>query len=165
MLKPLTFLTAALVAMPGPAAAASLVHFSMAGEHSAEFDLRQSPTPASFVTGSSFVLDGIAGTFENAAGTASIRFFNDSLGGGLEIIGDFVGHYNQLYAGSERAPSIYTGDYQLIDAATRGQSGLIIFPNGSIADVPEPAGWVMLVAGFGLVGSALRRRPAIAGAR
>jgi hypothetical protein len=37
-----------------------------------------------------------------------------------------------------------------------GQSG-----NQVLASVPEPASWVTLIAGFGLVGAALRRRKAV----
>lgn len=33
---------------------------------------------------------------------------------------------------------------------------------GNITAVPEPASWAMLVVGFGLAGTALRRRPAVA---
>jgi CHRD domain/PEP-CTERM motif len=34
---------------------------------------------------------------------------------------------------------------------------------GNLAAVPEPASWAMMLAGFGLVGAALRRRVAVAG--
>ncbi|QXQ08680.1 PEPxxWA-CTERM sorting domain-containing protein [Sphingosinicellaceae bacterium] len=33
-----------------------------------------------------------------------------------------------------------------------------------VAGVPEPATWAMLIIGFGLVGSAMRRRPVVAAA-
>ncbi len=42
---------------------------------------------------------------------------------------------------------------------TEGRSGVAIIAS---ANVPEPASWAMLVAGFGLVGSVMRRRVASA---
>lgn len=56
--------------------------------------------------------------------------------------------------------------YQSIDAPTlnlRGASGIgvgAIVPTTDI--VPEPATWAMMIAGFGLVGAALRRREGMA---
>ena len=37
-------------------------------------------------------------------------------------------------------------------------------PNVLISDVPEPASWAMLIAGFGLTGAAMRRRRSVAAA-
>ena len=155
-----TALVAALLGAALPAGAATLVRFDIAGAHSASFDILEAPVPASFTAGASFVLDTVHGTFEGVAGTRDVRFFNDSLGGGLQIVGDFTGHYNQLYRGPESGPTIYTGDYQLIDAATGGASGLIIYEDGST--VAEPATWALLVAGFALTGGVARRRSAAA---
>lgn len=154
MLKPL--LVATMIAFAAPATAATFVQIDIAGEHSASFDIRKSPTPSSFAIGDSFVLNAVEGSFEGAAGSPAIRFFNDTRGGGLEIVGDFVGHYNQLYSGSESKPTIYTGDFQLIDASTGGTSGLIIFETAAI--VPEASAWTMMSAGFGLSGALFRRR-------
>ncbi len=39
-----------------------------------------------------------------------------------------------------------------------GRSVLSSFGTGTIASVPEPAQWAVMVAGFGLVGATLRRR-------
>jgi PEP-CTERM motif len=39
-----------------------------------------------------------------------------------------------------------------------GIDNLTIGSEGSIAAVPEPASWALMIAGFGLVGSAMRRR-------
>ena len=42
--------------------------------------------------------------------------------------------------------------------------GYYVLDNVSVAAVPEAATWVMLIAGFGLVGTAMRRRSAAAAA-
>lgn len=52
------------------------------------------------------------------------------------------------------APGVMTRDYATPALALN--AGLVV-PNG-IGAVPEPASWVLLVAGFGLVGTAVRRR-------
>lgn len=51
------------------------------------------------------------------------------------------------------------GSYNLRFAQARGpgNEGNII-DNVSLAAIPEPASWAMMIAGFGLVGGALRRR-------
>jgi len=51
-----------------------------------------------------------------------------------------------------------------------GKSGPTLFRGiwdfaASSAGIPEPASWAMLIAGFGLVGSALRRRNTLRAAR
>jgi len=54
--------------------------------------------------------------------------------------------YIQLYL----APAIHTG-FATLDE-------LRVFDRESIAAVPEPATWAMMIMGFGLAGSAIRRR-------
>jgi hypothetical protein len=41
-----------------------------------------------------------------------------------------------------------------------GRAAMSQFGASSFAAVPEPASWAMLIAGFGLIGAAARRRPA-----
>ncbi|MEK7430758.1 MAG: PEPxxWA-CTERM sorting domain-containing protein [Pseudomonadota bacterium] len=38
----------------------------------------------------------------------------------------------------------------------------LVFQNGRIAAVPEPATWAMMIAGFGLAGAALRQKRSVA---
>lgn len=141
-----------------PAAAATLVHFELGGPHSASFDIRQQPLPTSYALGSSFDLAGVTGVFDGAAGIRTVRFFNNALDGGFSVVGDFVANYTQLYSGTEARPSIYTGDFLLVDPVTGATSGLIIYQSGTVGDIPEPATWMTLIAGFGLVGAGLRHR-------
>jgi hypothetical protein len=49
------------------------------------------------------------------------------------------------------------GDFLAFDYFTIGDAGQVVNPPGGI---PEPATWAMLIAGFGLVGAAARRRRA-----
>lgn len=63
------------------------------------------------------------------------------------------------------AESPQVGGYES-DNHTVGQwdriSGTVIPIEGTISGVPEPASWAMLIAGFGLVGTNLRRRRTVA---
>ncbi|SNS40706.1 PEP-CTERM protein-sorting domain-containing protein [Sphingomonas laterariae] len=56
------------------------------------------------------------------------------------------------------------GTAPLINATNNGTPGQFLFTvrNGVVAPaVPEPATWAMMIAGFGLVGGAMRRRPRV----
>jgi hypothetical protein len=53
-----------------------------------------------------------------------------------------------------------TGSGPVFDLSTNG--GQAIFAYNASGAVPEPASWTMLIAGFGLVGAAMRRRVAAA---
>jgi hypothetical protein len=53
--------------------------------------------------------------------------------------------------GSYSAISVFDGETTFVDRDPT--------PYGAPAGVPEPAGWAMMLAGFGLVGAVLRRRP------
>lgn len=53
-----------------------------------------------------------------------------------------------------------------LDPAYAGQYRIVGVPGAStppVAGVPEPASWAMIIAGFGLVGTTLRRRERLAG--
>ncbi|NLS27806.1 hypothetical protein S2M10_28080 [Sphingomonas sp. S2M10] len=52
----------------------------------------------------------------------------------------------QLYTGSESAPSFKLGSFSL-------STGDML----AISAIPEPAGWAMLLAGFGALGLVMRR--------
>lgn len=88
-------------------------------------------------------LDG-AGAFTNTSangGTTTLTFDNTSLPG-------FFGYVFTTAVGGDVNFGGDTGQGYRLDAI-------------SGATVPEPASWAMLVAGMGLVGAALRRRPRI----
>lgn len=65
---------------------------------------------------------------------------------------------NSISAGEAHGVIQFTGDFTsltLVTNNTENWSGLTI---GTSGVVPEPASWAMLIAGFGLVGAAARRR-------
>ena len=70
---------------------------------------------------------------------------------------------NQLVAGTNMRV-FFTADPGTPISALRFTSTGVAFEFDDFAAsaVPEPASWALLIAGFGLVGTALRRRPAIA---
>jgi hypothetical protein len=51
-----------------------------------------------------------------------------------------------------------TGHDSIRLTATIPGNGGVFFDNVSVAGVPEPAAWALMVGGFGLIGGALRRR-------
>lgn len=69
---------------------------------------------------------------------------------------------------TDAAPISFTGLHQIItidsddigEPRTYESVGLTYFGNVVSGAVPEPASWAMFIAGFGLVGAAMRRRPA-----
>lgn len=152
---------AALLAAPANAQ----VRFTITGDYTASFVLPTSPVPPpEYVFDDySFSLTDVAGSFGDAPGIADLTFFNGGVTGGLLISraqpGGFVDYLFdasnfQLYAGPESAPTFRprTQPYELQGFSTPGT--FIV----TIAAVPEPASWVVMIAGFALVGGAMRLR-------
>jgi len=84
-------------------------------------------------------------------------FYPVTSGGGFTInIGccDFGGA--QLYTGPESMPTFLLGKYRL-DEPNYGAGTLVISGDG-VAAVPEPTSWAIMLAGFSIVGCAMRRR-------
>jgi hypothetical protein len=170
----------ALMAMAAPAFAGHFL-FSITGSgYSASGmlttdDLSGEPNDypcAGCATGPGYLVTGMTGTINGDAIT------------GVAPLGALAGNNNKLYT---TAPYLDWGDlgiqtathiYNVFEAKYyTGQSGWFIVANDtplfsspvtfslSAAPAPEPASWVLLVGGFGLVGGALRtRRPALAAA-
>ncbi|WP_426167566.1 PEPxxWA-CTERM sorting domain-containing protein [Sandarakinorhabdus sp. DWP1-3-1] len=117
----------------------------------------------------SFVIGGSSGTLSIAtrlgtAGSGTIVFFSRS--GGSDLFDFFLS--GPVDIGAAFGPVTGTGVFalnQFTDVATTAgaltftSSSDVIFSGGLAgAAVPEPASWAMLIAGFGLVGAAMRRR-------
>ena len=144
------------LALATPALAVTAVHFETGGAHPVSFDIAEQPLPVTFVSGSSFILNGVKGIFDGVAGKRSIQFFNNSLNGGFKVAGGPGIVSQQVYIHDESIPFIEVGDYSAQDRTSGVNAGLLIFENGTIGSVPEPAAWLMMIGGFGMVG-AMRR--------
>lgn len=87
----------------------------------------------------------------------SLLFDFDSGGG---VFGVLSGPYYVLWA-ADCVGCLYAEEFLELDP----EFGLSVYPTGVQmlgSSVPEPANWAMLIAGFGLVGAARRRRRAVA---
>jgi hypothetical protein len=67
------------------------------------------------------------------------------------------------YAGFDASRLSFDADTVSVNLQGLQVDGLIVINiNGATGAVPEPQSWAMLIAGFGLVGAAARRRRAVA---
>jgi hypothetical protein len=152
-----SLIAAAVVAAATPTLAATAVHIEAGGPGFLSFNIAEQPTPTAFVPGSSFTLTNVKGVFNGVSGKRTIDFFNNSLGGGFQVVGGPGINSQQIYISGEGNPFIESGDYFATDRASGANVGLIIFQNGTVGSVPEPTVWMLMIGGFGLVGVGLRR--------
>ncbi|WP_313536505.1 PEPxxWA-CTERM sorting domain-containing protein [Sphingomonas sp.] len=122
------------------------------GSQTIKFILDSSPAPTAVDTSNYFRVDGTTGTINGAAATFNLGFgsptyffnfglFDNSIGSSIFSTGP------TLYTGSESAPTFKLGTFALAPAYSV-----------TISAVPEPASWALLLAGFGGLGMAIRRR-------
>jgi len=152
----------ALIAAPADAA---IFAFNLTGATNAAFTIDSALlAPPAYADADTFIVDGIAGVFDGSAGTAeSITFNVASFDGGLTIqLGSaFLNFFgSQLFTGSTTAPTFLTGSFALLEDGDLDLPATLTI--GEVASpVPEPASWAMMMAGFGIVGYAMRRRRAV----
>ena len=157
-------LITASVAWSGVAAAQDYL-FSLTGSYNAQWTLAKTPVTSVSFQGQGFIVNDVRGRFDGISGSlADIDFYNSARGGGLEIDdparGDLVlliSNGAQLYSGSETAPVFLTGSYTLTQDQGPSIYSLSI---QEVAAVPEPASWGLMILGFGVVGSVMRRQAA-----
>lgn len=101
-------------------------------------------------------------TFSTADSNPIARIYGDTwigvhFGNGARLGGQATGFW-RLDAG-------VAGLQSLLLNITRGSSGFVVYKTGVAQSepptpgaVPEPSSWAMMIAGFGLVGAAMRRR-------
>jgi hypothetical protein len=153
------------VVLPAAANAASLLKFDLSSSfYSASWTLPSEPTPDSNTT-TRFIIRA-TGDFGGGRTSADIEFYAAAQDGGLALfdidtgngLANFFGDIT--FAGTPDAPLFSPGVYFLTEANQPefpGRGELTITSLGTAA-VPEPAAWALMIAGFGLVGAAARRR-------
>ena len=139
---------------------AALYQFTVSGDYSASWQLDSAPTPDLAPVGLGITFGDVTGVYANAVSElADVSFFNGSMGGGMSIEDYYGGTFlliadgPQIYEGSEETPLFHTGTYALTEY--QGTASYTL----TIAAVPEPATYGMLLAGMALVAVAARRRP------
>ena len=152
---------ALLLTATATTADAATYAFDLSGSRNASFTLDTADATSSFFQ-TNFA--NVTGTFDGMTQTASlINFSAVSFIADLNIVGTSLGFTQfsgpALYTGSNDSPVFTPGTYQLTSIVS-GNSTLTI-TEGTGA-VPEPASWALMIAGFGLVGIAARRRSAVA---
>ena len=82
-----------------------------------------------------------------------------SQGGGTSIslnLSSFFGNYPTANELNGKTASFFYGDYTPLGGVVSGDALLSV--EGATSSVPEPATWLFMVAGFGVVGYGMRRR-------
>lgn len=119
------------------------------------------------IAGTAYTLNNVGLTYDGVVRSNNVNFPTFTIGGLLNGVPAMSSGTNDFMLIYTIAP---TGlrDLSYTTAATRrpfGDTSLVLSAFAEIpAAVPEPATWAMMIAGFAIVGAALRRRrPAVPG--
>ncbi len=175
-LKVGTAAISAVVAMLATSpASADPYKFTLTGPFAAVWTIDSSPMPDEVGTaGDSFVVHDVSGNYSQIPGNenasvkylADIQFYTDEVSGGFQI----YNYYNddtsllttdgyQLFTGTVFAPTFKIGSFALVDDNDEETSfNLTIEHAITVAAVPEPSTWAMMIGGLGIAGGALRLR-------
>jgi hypothetical protein len=147
--------TAILTFMASSASAATDLKFVLTGDYGATWTLPASPVPSAWSI-AAFRVSAVGGTWGGTIAVRNLLF--SAKGGGMLIDGspfDFASQGQGLFTGPTSAPDFRTGTFNLTRLSpNQAGNGTLTISNA----IPEPATWAMLIAGFGLVGMAARRR-------
>ena len=164
MKRKIAFLSAAAACIisVAPANAATLL-FTLTGSRTATFQLDSNPTPTvaipsapPFFIGNQIQFANVPGTFGGVVGSAPSIGFGTGSVAAFQITGtslnftQFVGR--TIFTGTANAPVFSVGTFALSSFGS-GNSTLTIT---QVAAIPEPATWMMMLLGFGLIGASLR---------
>ena len=158
-------------ALSATSAAASTLLFELSGSRSASFTLNSSAVPdfmsSSALIGNQIGYNNVAGTFGGMATTAGSVNFGTYLVSDFQITGTSLGFTQfagpDLFSGSPSAPVFNLGTFNLTSIVS-GNSTLVISELPMSGGVPEPATWMLMLAGIGGTGLAFRRRARAANA-
>ena len=181
----LKLLAAAAMAVVAASADAAILRYDLQGtvpnKFTLRFELDTTRAPSSF-TSQGLRYNGVALTYTLPGSTAPITENAQSDGVTFQVLnnqgGLFAGFLDrapnngnrvqvfgpQLFSGPTSSPTLLTGVFLLSDVPRqRVTDPLEVNYRLTVTDVtagavPEPAGWAMLIAGFGVVGGVVRRR-------
>ena len=149
----------ALVAFASPAYAAPLL-FTFSDLNNSSFQIDSNPVsaPSSIFSFTTSVTNGKQNGAAFDFGT--VRFFSSIGGGGVfSEFGSPGGFGPQLFSGTTATPVFSPGTYAFTNLfGSPNGAGLTVSAVAVAGAVPEPATWAMMLAGFGGIGFALRRR-------
>lgn len=156
--------SAIIAAASASAANATVYMFDLSGSKSATFSIDTAVPPAfmnsSFI-GNQISYSNVAGTFGGIVGSAPSVGFGTGLVAGFQITGTSLGFAQfasaDLFSGPLTSPVFNLGTFNL-SSIVSGASTLRISQAPTTGAVPEPATWMMMLAGFALTGAAMRRR-------
>ena len=82
----------------------------------------------------------------------------------MGLQGSYLGNPNKTFLGKDRNQAFAYINYHVFGGfdqvrLIQGLGGAFESDNNTISLIPEPESWLLLIAGFGLVGTRLRRRP------
>jgi len=160
------FAATALLAILTPAQAAGKLSYILTGRVNADWTIDANPTPDEF-NENFFRLKSVSGNFgQLTSGSVNLDFFvNDSSPNFALSTPDATGTGDvalillitpEVYTGPPRSPTMLPGNFRLSEFG--GPTGGFSLRVTEISPVPETTTWIMIVAGFGLVGMQIRRR-------
>lgn len=155
-------LSTAFAAAP---AYAQALNFTLTGSRTATFTLDDSipDSTNSNAFATQIFFNNVSGTFGGTSQTASSISFGTGLGSRFEIVGTSLG-FSQfgvvgggtLFTGSLSNPTFNLGTFNL--GGGFSPTGTLTISRATVAAVPEPGTWAMMLVGFGAIGASMRRR-------
>jgi hypothetical protein len=140
-----------------PSAASAELLFTITGGATASFIVDPSPTPTA-VTANYFQLYPLSGTFQGSPDSSMLAEFDDD--GGFDLLGSTGTIVSfgipGMFSGPLASPTFNTGIYGSIGLFQGIPIDFTVTISDASAAVPEPSTWMMLVAGFGMIGGAIR---------
>jgi hypothetical protein len=117
-----------------------------------------------FYGGTGYQVLGISGTRGVDAITFDTSTFNDEIFFPANASGNVVDEFGLDFIAGGVTYNLYKFTTDFAYHEFDGGTGRIVFNDSltltQVRAVPEPASWALMVAGFGAVGGAMRRRPA-----